>query len=505
MRRLAIHPKRQFLLVLAVLFSSLLVAPIAFAAGGYTWTNTTTGTAMSGESWGSVASSESGKYLVAADTSGGDLYISSDYGATWIDRTAGTSAGNQVWGNKDLSMSASGQYITAMNVNGDVWNSNDYGATWTNRTAGTSLSGQNWQQSATSSTGQYVVVTDYNSDIFVSSDYGAHWKNETVHTTLTGLSWNNVSISASGRYMYVLADNAGMYGSTNYGATWTKLAGEPSQTSLGWYDISTSANGQRVVAADYEGDLYTSNDHGVHWIDRTVGTPLSGLNWRGLASSGSGQFIVAMSNDYSGSNPTYVYSSRDYGVTWTNLTPSAPLNTVYWESIALSASGQHIVAGANDVYTADDPSLAPAKPALKKQTATVDANGSVTVNVLSGVSGVDPSTLSIVSGPHHGKAVDPPGTITYTPASGYTGTDSLTYQVCAQYDDTVCAQGKLVFTVATTTAPPDTGFGRPAKAGPTLAVSVGSFAAMAFGLALAAHRGRRRFCIKNLTEKSARC
>lgn len=126
--------------------------------------------------------------------------------------------------------------------------------------------------------------------------------------------------------------------------------------------------------------------------------------------------------------------------------------------------------------------LPPSKPALTNHTASVSVNGRVTVNVLSGAGGYDIDTLSILSGPSHGTAVDPPGDITYTPGKGYTGMDSLVYQLCAPLDNTICSQATLAFTVATS---PDTGFGTPRPFGRSvLFIGTGSIIMIGAGVYL---------------------
>ncbi|HVA11174.1 MAG TPA: Ig-like domain-containing protein [Candidatus Dormibacteraeota bacterium] len=109
--------------------------------------------------------------------------------------------------------------------------------------------------------------------------------------------------------------------------------------------------------------------------------------------------------------------------------------------------------------------ILPSKPPLPAtKTATVVSGKSTVIDVTSGVSGnPDPNTVTIVSGPSHGTAVDPPGTITYTPNAGFTGSDSLVYQVCSIDDGGICSQGVLELSViaatTATAAAPATGFG----------------------------------------------
>jgi len=105
--------------------------------------------------------------------------------------------------------------------------------------------------------------------------------------------------------------------------------------------------------------------------------------------------------------------------------------------------------------------ILPVKPSLPgTKSATAVSGKSTVIDVTTGVSGnPDPSSVTIVSGPSHGTAVDPPGTITYTPNAGYTGSDSLTYQVCSLDDAGICTQAVLGLSVVADPVAPTTGFG----------------------------------------------
>lgn len=108
----------------------------------------------------------------------------------------------------------------------------------------------------------------------------------------------------------------------------------------------------------------------------------------------------------------------------------------------------------------------PPAPALEDKTVDAVSGKTTEVDVLDGIDDVDPDTLSIVSGPAHGTAEI--GSIIYTPNNGFVGSDSVTYQVCSIFDDSICSTATLNFNVlaAETTAvsnidPPDTGYGQP--------------------------------------------
>ncbi|WP_164847907.1 Ig-like domain-containing protein, partial [Sandaracinomonas limnophila] len=102
--------------------------------------------------------------------------------------------------------------------------------------------------------------------------------------------------------------------------------------------------------------------------------------------------------------------------------------------------------------------------------ATVKSGSSVTTNVLANDVCENPNcTLSnptIVTQPAHGTVtVNPDGTLTYTPAAGFTGTDVLTYEVCDNsVNPQVCKTATVTYTVDPANAPNTTTASDDAKA-----------------------------------------
>ncbi|HEX2682457.1 MAG TPA: Ig-like domain-containing protein, partial [Ferruginibacter sp.] len=101
-----------------------------------------------------------------------------------------------------------------------------------------------------------------------------------------------------------------------------------------------------------------------------------------------------------------------------------------------------------------DPTINTNAPVANVDIATTQLNTAVTVNTLAndaaGNSNIAlvPSSVTVTAAPLHGNAVVNPvtGEITYTPATGYSGTDTLTYQVCDNQSPSQCATAKQVIT-----------------------------------------------------------
>jgi photosystem II stability/assembly factor-like uncharacterized protein len=408
----------------------------------YTWKNLTSNTSYSSLGLDNITSSSSGQYL-AANGVDGYIYTSNDYGQTWTNNN--DSSGSHSW--YRLAGSSSGQYLLASVIGGDIYTSNDYGQTWTDTASVSTVS--DILNISVSGNGQYMLAASEGDqgDVYVSDDYGQTWTSSGLES-ITGLTtWSTVASSNDGQYMYAGNYNHDIYKSSDYGLTWTDVSS--SIGGQGWLKMSSSTSGQYITALVEGGDIYTSNDYGTTWVDATNGLQ---TNWSYLDISSTGQYQVASAYGEG------VYFSGDYGATW-SMNSGTGIGS--WSSVAISANGEYVYAVNNENQAVYMGTVSP--PIISNITSNVATNGSITVNVLNGVVGADSSTLSIVTPPIHGSAYDPPGTITYTPDVGYTGSDSLVYRVCSSIDNTICSEATLSFNVVSTStiSPPNTGFGSP--------------------------------------------
>ena len=79
----------------------------------------------------------------------------------------------------------------------------------------------------------------------------------------------------------------------------------------------------------------------------------------------------------------------------------------------------------------------------------------VLANDMTSCGSLDPTTITIVSGPTGGTAVRNGSQILYTPNGGFNGIDTFTYQVCNDQDPACCDTATVTVEVCTTTANDD--------------------------------------------------
>jgi len=291
------------------------VASTALATDSWAWNDQAD---VGNHNWHALASSSDGSRLYAASEScglsacdlgvvdAGGIWVSSDYGVTW---TAIGSTDGRHW--YSIATNSNGTKVVAVDRGGDIWTSVDSGATWTARRAGGSV--RNWDAVASSSDGDNLVAVAGEGFIFTSTDSGVTWTNYTPSgvTGFTGVTSNN-----DGSRLAVTTWSSGIYTSSNYGQTWTaRTLPVPYPGSATYLQaVASSGDGSRLVTGSRSlaggsnvGIIFTSANYGVTW---TASAP-SGLDYIGFASSGDGSRVAAAIFGQAG-----VSTSLDYGVTW---------------------------------------------------------------------------------------------------------------------------------------------------------------------------------------------
>ena len=126
---------------------------------------------------------------------------------------------------------------------------------------------------------------------------------------------------------------------TTFTQNWTQT----SAISANWSAISSSANGQYVSACINPGAIYTSNNYGTTWtaITTSNGVSANSLAWTGIALSASGQYQIATVNTGA------IYYSSTFGASWTaSATAASSIVASGTMSIAVAVSSSGIYATA---------------------------------------------------------------------------------------------------------------------------------------------------------------
>jgi hypothetical protein len=92
-----------------------------------------------------------------------------------------------------------------------------------------------------------------------------------------------------------------------------------------WSCVALSIDGQYIVACVNPGFIYTSSDYGVSYTQRDASRA-----WNAVASSTDGMNLVACV--YGG----YIYTSKDSGANWTARDPAPYPFSHDWTSVASS-------------------------------------------------------------------------------------------------------------------------------------------------------------------------
>ena len=181
---------------------------------------------------------------------------------------------------------------------------------------------------ACSDNGQVIIVAVYNDKLLLSINGGSSFSLYNEADILTGNTssknitnitryWISVACSFSGKYMSACAYNGNIFTSTNKGTLFTS---SPINFSKKWVQIvmsksSDDAKDGIVQLACAEDGLFISYDRGTNWSqirNKVIDSAISStLKWSSIAISDSGQYMLA--TVYGGN----VYASYNYGYDWT--------------------------------------------------------------------------------------------------------------------------------------------------------------------------------------------
>ncbi len=199
--------------------------------------------------------------------------------------------------------------------------------------------------------------------------YGGTWV-ESGPAGNANSTWRAIALDSDGTHAILGATPGKLYTSTNGGANWTER--QPAGAfNRNWYAIASDSDGSNLVAGDgtgrpaedplrADGRLYTSSDYGATWTERRPGGINAARTWISAASDADGSNLIAGTF---GLNDGRLYTSSDYGATWTErIVPGVDPNgegsgrNRNWYALASDDDGSSLIAGnaTGRLYTSSD-------------------------------------------------------------------------------------------------------------------------------------------------------
>jgi hypothetical protein len=280
------------------------------------------------EIWSCVASDTTGDKLVAG-VDGGDIFLSDDCGITWtaVNKNP-TPPVPSSW--VSVASNATGQTLAALTVGGEIWVSTNRGTTWT---LSETINGGTPSVAITmNGTGNVIAAVSYDAGtdkdtLSTTTTTGAVWVNL---DTIPGNIWTSISSNLIGDQL--ILSMSGTAANPTDGNVFLAVPIAPvPQYSVGaalsagtrpWSSVASNADGNVLVATDgaVGGLIYVSTDGGTTWS--SGGSHVSTVKWSSVASNYVGDLLVAISEQ------DFIWSSSNYGLTWTNFNPPAAATVV---------------------------------------------------------------------------------------------------------------------------------------------------------------------------------
>lgn len=359
----------------------------AAVSGAEGWTSVAN--AVTGN-WSSITCTVTGNNAAACiGGSGGDIYITSDYGKNWTSASK-TSTAN---GWTKICYTSYGSHLLATDNGGYIWYSTNNGSTW-NSYANAGIKG--WTSIAASGNGKVQIATESGLSntggyIWMSRDYGSTWSRQ--DDAGLGIWWDAAICSDGSIFSAVDAGSNKVWYNTNYYPGKGYMYNFYEYGAIVTHDYAgqrtaMSANGKYMyVNVKYPDFLMTSRDYGETWraapyteyIDFSTGFACSGDGKTILGSDGNyiyvssnygeyfkqanvacynpDQFYVSSNGQYMVFYDNgYVWKSVDYGENWTDLANSYVAST-YLNGLSISEDGSKIFVGLYGSYGSGNNSL----------------------------------------------------------------------------------------------------------------------------------------------------
>ncbi len=272
--------------------------------------------------WRCIASTLNEKQMVSG-VYNGYLYFSDDGGDSW----SAVSSSVKKW--TCAVSSADEQVLYAGTDSGEIYSCNLSGNLTSSYIVNLNMS----------LTGLGSAKSPYNTmAASVSNDY--IYTTENIFSTYSAQGprlWSSVASSPSGKHIAGAVYKGNIYVSHNNGATWSRID-NPAGGNTEWVGVAISQDGTKIAAIDTL-NIYVFS--GTGWVSKNPDGIQRGFT--GVAISSDGNTILASASKfYLGfGTASNLWTSSDYGESWTN--PVLSANQI-WRGVAMSADGSVMAA-----------------------------------------------------------------------------------------------------------------------------------------------------------------
>lgn len=336
---------------------------------GSTWALETNGL-PTGANWTGLASNSDGTRIVAISNDNG-LYINytnSNISTVWKHRINGLPSTNNTY---SLATSSDGTKLATCigglttATTGGIYRSIDSGTTWTLTSAPNNV---NWTTMSSNFDGTYLAASVYGGSIYISTDSGTTWtqQNNSVPTTS---NWRAIAFNYTGSQLAAASDNGTIYIGTYSSSTWSwtsQLANIGIGTAT-WNGITSNYSGNQLAAVinnpiGTNSGLYigTYSNSSWTWTMQTSTEIPSNFSWKKITSNSSGNQLIAVGNSLSTGVYIGIYSIYTSTWNWSRIRSSSGLAIIQpWSTVCSDSTGAILAVsgggnGTGMIYTSND-------------------------------------------------------------------------------------------------------------------------------------------------------